>query len=667
MNKIYSLLVAAALVPVLSSCEDWLDLPSQSKADSESVFATLNRAEMTVGGCYSNLHTGELGYQLLMGTDECASKEKNSKYYFANYDYSTTKLSGTYNSMYKAIEYANVCLANLDKVKVSTDAEKVKLDGLKGEALCCRAYAYLNLVRFFGDVPYSDIPTGQLSTFESSRTSRDYIYDRCIEDLQEAVRLLPWFSEGYLAAPDRFTKNSAYGILARTALYAAGYSLRWDLDVVPYPESSLRIARRDDQARVRELFQIAADACKAVIDKGENGLLENYDQVFRNLATQKYDNETMMVYANVGPNAPDVRTGYTNSIPTAGVTNGNLGKSGAQMFTFPTFYFEFEEGDQRRDVSVCNYGIRLAKDGGDTYEMNAFIAQGVGKYRFNWAAGKGPSDARKNMGWPILRYSDVLLMYAEALNELNNGAPALAVSAVKEVRMRAFRNDADKVGEIPTGHDAFLDYIIQERKLELSNEGMRRTDLVRWGIQYEYLMNEKQKLIQLCKREGRYADVDQYRAYKKDIKPQFSDPTIAVPFISITEKDLDRLEITPEQYEGLHVTNSNSVGNGEIVVDLYEANGQVYLNEAEVPEGVKAKAVEYTILNMFSKHTMIDSKGELSVVDIPGRSDANKDWILGNSGVFYGLKKFYTECAPLDEKTIIDVNPGLKGQQQPGY
>ena len=82
-------------------------------------------------------------------------------------------------------------------------------------------------------------------------------------------------------------------------------------------------------------------------------------------------------------------------------------------------------------------------------------------------------------------------MYAEALNELNNGATDEAVKAVKKVRVRAFRNDEAKAGAIPTGHDEFLDFIIRERKLELSNEGLRRTDLTRWGIQYEHLMAEK--------------------------------------------------------------------------------------------------------------------------------------------------------------------------------
>ena len=358
-----------------------------------------------------------------------------------------------------------------------------------GEALAVRAYAYWNLVRFYGDVPFNERPTSELNTFESSRVSRDTIYDHCVRDLQKAVELLPWRSESYLSTPERFTKNAAYGILARVALYAAGQSLRWNLDQVPYDNSTVRIDRRDDQKRVRELYQIAADACLAVIQKGENDLVSNYDQLFRDLALKQYNNETMFEYGWYGANSIDCRTGYVNGLPGSGESL-TLGKPGSQMMAIPTFYFEFEDGDQRRDVSVCNYALILNK-AGDTYRMNTYAGMGVGKYRINWKSEIGASNSRRDINWPILRYSDVLLMYAEALNELNNGATDEAVKAVKKVRMRAFRNDEAKAGAIPTGHDEFLDFIIQERKLELSNEGLRRTDLTRWGIQYEHLMAEK--------------------------------------------------------------------------------------------------------------------------------------------------------------------------------
>ena len=256
MKTTIHILATAAVFVLFTACQDWLDMPSESKADSSSIFATINRAEMTVVGAYPFLHTQELGYQLLMGTDESSSTESNSKYVMSNYDYTnlTGMLNSTYTTMYKAIEYANVCISNLPNMKASTDAEQKKIDALLGESLAIRAYAYWNLVRFFGDVPFALEPTAQLTTFSSSRVSRDTIWDQCVTDLQQAIELLPWKSEGMVATAERFTKNSAYGILARVALHAAGYSLRWDLNSVPYNKSTVKIAKRNDPARIRELL-----------------------------------------------------------------------------------------------------------------------------------------------------------------------------------------------------------------------------------------------------------------------------------------------------------------------------------------------------------------------------------------------------------------------------
>ena len=66
MKKIINILGVSAILLVVASCQDWLDMPSESKADSSSIFASVNRAEMTVVGAYPNLFTQELGYQLLM-------------------------------------------------------------------------------------------------------------------------------------------------------------------------------------------------------------------------------------------------------------------------------------------------------------------------------------------------------------------------------------------------------------------------------------------------------------------------------------------------------------------------------------------------------------------------------------------------------------------------
>lgn len=681
MKKIMNILgVSTAMLLAFTSCQDWLDMPSESKSDSTTIFESLDRAEMAVVGAYNSLNNQELGYQLLEGTDESASTESNSKYNVSNYDYTNTSsmLNSTYTSMYKAIEYVNVCIKSLPDMNVS-EGEQTKLKGLLGEALAIRAYAYWNIVRFYGDVPYTDVPTSELTTYSSSRVSRDTIYDHCVADLQRAIELLPWYDEGYLSTPERISKNAAYGILARVALYAAGYSLRWDLNTVPYDKSTVKIAQRDDTERIRELYQIAADACKAVIDHGKNDLLDDYDQIFRDLANQTYNEETMFEFGSYGPNGTNTRTGYTNGIPTSGQDNstGGMGKGGTQMMAMPTFYFEFDEDDQRRDVSVCNYGLKLSSDGDNKYQMNTFAGMGVGKYRINWKSERGTKDDRRDINWPLLRYADVLLMYAEALNELNNGATTEAVNAVKQVRMRAFRNDENKVGVIPTDYADFRDYIIKERKLELSNEGLRKSDLARWGILVDHLTEEKSKLVRLCNREGEYANVKPYRAYKLTSTPTFQDPTIALDYIEMDENDVTSI-LTPYELQTLHTMNSSS--KGSVTKTFYEVGDDVYYTESAVPAGADFEEVEYTILNMFSTNT-IKQKGNLSVEE-KKEAGVNEDgistgsdvticsenaWITGSTGIYYGMKKNMVEILPFSTTAIIDVNPGLKDQQHPCY
>ena len=661
MKKIYTILGLSAML-AFTSCEEWLDMPSESKADSSSIFQSVGRAEMSVVGAYSSLHTQELGYQLLEGTDECSSTESNSKYNVSNYDYTnlTGMLSKTYTTMYQAIEYSNVCIKNIPNMKGANDNEQKKIDMLLGESLAIRAYAYWNLVRFYGDVPFPTVPTSDQPSFSSSRVSRDTIYDQCIADLQRAVQLLPWRSEGMVPTPERFTKNAAYGILARVALYAAGYSLRWDLNTVPYNKSTVRIAQRDDAARVQQFYQIAADACKAVIDKGENGLLENYDQIYRDLSNQQYNKETMLEYGWYSTNGVDVRTGYTNGIPTGG-TSSVLGKGGSQMMAMPTFYFKFGEGDQRRDVAVCNYGMNLNSKG-DSYQMNTYAGMGVGKYRINWKKTRGSSDSKRDINWPLLRYSDVLLMYAEALNEINHGPNSAATDAVKQVVSRAYRGQ--NLPAIAADYQGFKEFIIEERARELCFEGLRKSDLARWGILVDYLTQEKADLVSLCNREGKYADVAPYRAYKLTSVPTLNDPTIALPSITLTEADLVAMGLSDSELNTMHILNSNA--KGFLEKTLYEADGQVYLTRESVPAGAaKVEEVKYTLLNMFSIHS-IKQKGNLSVKNVDGIS-SNNPWITGATGIFYGLEKNKVEILPFNTTSIIDVNPGLAGQQHPCY
>jgi hypothetical protein len=606
MKKIiYNISILVFTLLSLASCKKWLTMPSESKYDSETTFQTVSKAEMAVLGIYPFTFNREIYYQFGMGTDECISTESetNSKNQFSNYVYSPgITPTDTYTSMYRAIEYANVCIKNLNKMTGADDAEQKKINMLLGESYAMRAMSYLNVVRFFGDLPYPTIPVQDAGTFTSSRVSRDTIYDGCVADLQKAIDLLPWQSEGMVSTPERFTKNAAYGILARVALYAAGYSLRWDLN--SYSPASVKMAQRSDAARIRELYQIASDACNAVMTKGENDLLGSYETVFRDLVNGRYNKESMLEYGQYGTNVNSSAIGYTNGM--AAHTSSIYGKAEPLMAAMPTLLYDFEDGDQRRDVSIATYGITAV----NKRQMNPYGSNRIGKFRVTWKASAGTAINKRDINWTWLRYSDILLMYGEAQNELNNGPTATGKAAFEKVRKRGFGGDASKIGTTPSTYPDFRNAIINERKLELAFEGLRRTDLVRWGIQYEVLAQAKQNVINMANKTGKYTNIDLFRAYKLETATSWNDPVVAIPFIAY--------KTAPTTAEKNQLT----------------ANG-------------------YTLLEM---HSNVAPHGGQTLA-------ADQAWV---KAIFRGLEKNKTELLPLNT-TTIDNNSGLAGQQHPLY
>lgn len=604
MKKTFYYIIMLSIAGIsLTSCKKWLDMPSEAAFDSETTFETVSKAEMAVLGVYPYTFNRELYYQFGMGTDECISTEgeTNSKNKFSNYVYSADIVpSDTYTSMYRAIEYANVCIKKLTAMTLTTDADEKKRDMLLGEAYAMRAMSFLNVVRFFGDVPYPTTPVLDAGTFFSSRVSRDTIYDGCVADLQKAIALLPWKSEGAIATPERFSKNAAYGILARVALYAAGYSLRWDLNT--YSQGSVKLAQRSDAARVKALYQIASDACKAVITKGENSLVSSYETVFRDLVNGKYNAESMLEFGQFGTEVNGSANGYTNGMFVH--TSSFFGKSQPAMGVFPALWYDFDAQDQRRDVSIAGYGVTAKNE----RQLNPYGANTIGKFRATWKSSLGTAINKRDINWPYLRYADVLLMYAEAQNELFNAPTADAKSAFEQVRKRGFGGDASKIGATPGDYQGFRDAVINERKLELAFEGWRRTDLVRWGILYESLTKAKQNLTDMANHTGQYAGIDRYRAYKLVAATGFSDPVVAVSYIG-------------------------------------------YQTEPSATEKAQLKTDGYILLDMYSA-TAVSGGQQLT---------ADAAWV---KAIFRGLEKNKVELLPFATATI-DANQGLAGQQHP--
>nr|WP_320057394.1 RagB/SusD family nutrient uptake outer membrane protein [uncultured Bacteroides sp.] len=527
---------------MIVSCDDFLDVPATGSYNDESVFINENRAEMAVLGCYNAIRNQAIASTMNMGTDEADNKESVSgtNRTVSSYGQNPAR-SMSLDWIYLNISKCNYCIKGIPGMSAFSNSDKLKK--MYGEVLTIRALQYLDLIRYWGDVPYITLPQSDYNTVYSSRVSRDVIYDGIIKDLQTAIELVPWSDGGSNAnSNERITKQAVHAILARTALYAAGYSLRWDLNT--YSEASLKMARRDDATKVKELYTIARDAAKAVIDHGYNSLESSFEGVFRGYHQhQSYNNKESIFILEYTKDQDGTRIGYSmgqyvyKNNPFAAYTVP-LNR------VVPTFYYSFKEGDTRRDVSICN--AYLLADG--SYKAATLDSLYMGKWRSTWRSTKttGSSLYMMNINYPIVRYSDVLLMYAEAENEVSNGvanSPA-AVQALKEVRLRAFGNDEAKMktalGEIPTNHDGFFKAIVQERAWELAFEGYRRTDLIRWNVIADVLSETKTRMQQLYSREGDYANVPQWIDYKVE-KGQLQDPIVA-----IGTKSVANINVAPE-------------------------------------------------------------------------------------------------------------------------
>ncbi|MEY8721011.1 RagB/SusD family nutrient uptake outer membrane protein [Bacteroides stercorirosoris] len=682
-KTLFATAVSCFLLSV-TSCQDWLDMPSYTDPDSETVFQDEDMAELFILGCYRGLIHQEMYYHLGMGETVMHSSEdgstNNSKYRICNYSYDPmvpATVTTIFKEGYRIIESTNLAISKLKKM-----SETTKRNALLGEALSIRAFCYLNLIRIYGDVPAVWTPMEELdpndeNTFYPKRSSRDEIYDQIIADLQQAKDWVPWFKESGYATAERLSKQGVYALLARTALYAGGYSLRWNLQT--NDPASLKLARRDDEARVRELYQIANDACKAIIDKNENSLIQaqsgmsGFQYLWYNFCQRNFtatDAEMIWDLAQYGPN--------TNSnfgvLAQPGSRGGTYGSRKAMQFMLPTYYLSFDENDTRRDVTCTSYSIYFLNKGaaGDTFVDVGTTYSCImhGKFRIPWCV-EPQEAAKRNLNIPVMRYADVLLMYAETQNYLNNGPTQAAKDALKQVRDRA------GVGELsmPSDQQAFEDALLQERKWEFAGEFMLRTDMIRMNRLSEQLEEAKKDMKELSKREGKYANMPVYRLYKFQVDgQQYGDKFLALDYIDLTDEAEIAVikEIPTEQgkYSEYQAKLAEIVRAHGIVVEDGDKWYPTNMFEAYTStfNGNARKAVGFTSGFNALQIGAIIYKNPTGYAENGGKFP---NWIEasdGSDGLYYGFQKNCCELLPFAAKDpghpMVD-NPNLT--QHPAY
>jgi hypothetical protein len=163
------------------------------------------------------------------------------------------------------------------------------------------------------------------------------------------------------------------------------------------------------------------------------------------------------------------------------------GQGGGSYTINPNYFYAFDSTDVRRDVTVTLYQTVAATP--NTQTSTTLNALRDGKFRRDWRVPLLTGSAQNlGLNWPIVRFADVLLMFAEAQNELTDPGTAYngttPVQALEEVRRRAY--PANRYTALPTAQvgtkSAFFNALVKERLLEFGGEGIRKYDLIRWNL-----------------------------------------------------------------------------------------------------------------------------------------------------------------------------------------
>jgi len=418
MKKITMLLVV--LVSIYStSCKKFLDTKPTDFVVPEQYYNNEQQLNEALAGVYSSLAATDayglaLSFNDVIGNDEGFYKNTTPNPFPANYDIvvSDAGINNTWNALYRGINYANNLLANINKPAMDENKRNV----IKGEALFLRAYMYFKLVTMWGDVPLLLEPTTDSRKVNNPATPSKDIYAKILKDMTDAKDIVNDYNAN--GTPIHVSKTAIEGMLARVCLKMAGEPLK---DVSKYTEA-----------------RAWADS---VIQSHVHSLNPDYKQIFINECADLFDNSYKEVLweidfygNNMGGKSIGGRWAKVMAVRN---TNKDIYSEGFLGAT-PYLYNLYSPGDLRRDWAIAPWSIY--KNNGTipviTPPSDIYSRSGT-KWPREYEDVQPLSTVYSPTNYPIIRYSDVLLMFAEADNEIN-GPTAQAYDAINSIRRRAY-------------------------------------------------------------------------------------------------------------------------------------------------------------------------------------------------------------------------------------
>jgi hypothetical protein len=472
------------VVIAFASCDDFLQTTSNSSFTEATSFANLDFAQKQVFGIYAGF-TGSYSYANLLlyaksGSDieMVAGASDDGKRDMARYSGtdSNDDIGRIWNQFYQNIERANICIDNLPVSPIWTNEYSNEAKALYGEAVALRALCYYELVSLFGDVPFLIKSAQAGDNFYVEKTDRDEIYEYLIQNLKEVEDYVPWMS----STAERVNKAFVKGLRARMALAYAGYSLR-----------NKTFETRQGR-HWQEYYPIALQECVEIREAQKHHLNPSFENVFRTIHAYQQDvaNKEVLFEIAFGRGISGrISQVIGMRFPTS-PADQKYGRAAAEISSNFAYFYSFTPGDTRRNVSVELYDYNTTNAEGQQ-RLTGVNQLKPCKWRRNWITpsmgGNMATVQFTGVNWPIMRYSDVLLMLAEAENKVN-GPSELAKSALREVRERAFPSDMwDKqvshyTDSVASNQVNFFQAVVNERAWEFGGEMIRKYDLVRWNL-----------------------------------------------------------------------------------------------------------------------------------------------------------------------------------------
>jgi len=568
------LLIAGVITIVIPSCKDYLKVDSLSSFDEDYIYSNKEEATRALMGAYATFGEDSYGSRFatmfMQNTDieATAPREQGGtlerrdvwSLEYNKYKYNS-EFKGRWELAFKGVDRANQVLEGL---KASDLAETADYKQMIGEAYLIRAYWYYLLCNLWGDVPYFDKAVNADMELDKPRRDKNYIYTACIQDLVNCEEDMYFAGQGDIGIT-RMNRELAIGFIARIAMSRAGYGMTYDGtmkradDYLDTSNDSLGVTYTslDGEQKIartsKDYYELAANYCKKLVRLSDRPLDADFAQVFKNECEYEAPvggdvlfemgflaNYSSAVAYSIGASYNSEPKGDRWDIPPYESKNGT---STIVSNLNSAFFFKFDDQDVRRDAT---FGMVIYRNDIATniYGFGSHVP--IGKWNKLWIDPALGASASRNTGvnWPIMRYSDVLLMLAEAENEVNGGPSSDAVEAFKRVRRRAFSADvwATKVDAYVAGKSSkedFFNAIVDERAFELGGECLRKFDLIRWNLYGKKIVEAKQWIAYLGKMaNGLEADV----GYAKSIYYNLDEEHNINFFNKKYEIDPDRLK-----------------------------------------------------------------------------------------------------------------------------